>query len=154
MQFDGPRTQGEDARRSATPASGTTPAPVLIVDDDDSIRETLRLALEEEGHEVVDAKDGASAIVAMRAAPQSLVVLLDHIMPGVDGVSMLRSLSTERELLQRHAYVLITASARIARLEEELGALPMSPVAIVRKPFDLDTLFAAVREASQRLPTR
>src|SRR5579859_4522383 len=146
MKLDDPRTQqgGDACRVQGRPLVS---APVLIVDDDDSIRETLRLALEEEGYDVLDASDGMAALTMMRAAEQSMVVLLDHIMPGVDGASVLRQISAERELADRHSYVLITASAHVANLEEDVMALPMPPVSVVRKPFDLDTLFAAVREA-------
>lgn len=133
------------------PGITTTSAPVLIVDDDDSIRETLRFALEEEGYEIFDASDGLSALDLMRGSERRMVVLLDHIMPGVDGASVLRQLSTDRELAHRHAYVLITASARAANIEAELMELPLSTVSVVRKPFDLDTLFTAVHEANLRL---
>ena len=149
MKLDDPCTQGDNVRRAAS--RPLVSAPVLIVDDDDSIRETLRLALEEEGYDVLDASDGMAALNMMRAAEQSMVVLLDHIMPGVDGASVLRQLSAERELADRHAYVFITASAHVADLEEDVMALPMPPISVVRKPFDLETLFAAVRDANQRL---
>lgn len=153
MKLDDPRTQqGGDARRAQ--GRSLVSAPVLIVDDDDSIRETLRLALEEEGYAVFDASDGVAALTMMRAAEQGMVVLLDHIMPGVDGASVLRQISAERELADRHSYVLITASAHVANLEEDVLTLPMPPVSVVRKPFDLDTLFAAVSEANQRLAPR
>jgi two-component system response regulator MprA len=151
MKRDDTQTQGSDARQPATRARGAGIAPVLVVDDDDSIRETLRFALEEEGYEVLVAKDGAVALDLMRREERRLVVLLDHIMPVVDGMTVLQRLSTEREIARRHACVLITASARVANLNAELNALPIAPVSIVLKPFDLDTLFAAVREANTRI---
>jgi CheY-like chemotaxis protein len=151
MKRDDTQPLASDARQPATRARGAAVAPVLVVDDDDSIRETLRFALEEEGYAVLEAKDGAVALDLMRSEKRRLVVLLDHIMPVVDGVTVLHRLSTEREIAHRHAYVLITASARVANLDIELNALPVAPVSIVLKPFDLDTLFSAVREANQRL---
>lgn len=130
-------------------------APVLVVDDDDSIRETLRFALEDEGYVVLEAQDGAVALDMMRAAACGMVVLLDHVMPLLDGESMLRRLAQEQSVAERHAYVMITASSQVANLEATLTAIPLrSPVAVVRKPFDLETLFGVVLEASNRILSR
>jgi len=130
-------------------------APVLVVDDDDSIRETLRFALEEEGYAVLEAQDGAIALDLMRNAERGMVVLLDHVMPLLDGETMLRRLAEEQAVAERHAYVMITASAQASSLEATLAAIPLrSPVAVVRKPFDLETLFGAVRQATGRILVR
>ncbi|HEX8996077.1 MAG TPA: response regulator [Ktedonobacterales bacterium] len=151
MKLDDARSSGVEGQRTTTRALTSDAASVLVVDDDDSIRETLRFALEEEGYDVLDAYDGQSALAVLRGSEHGLVVLLDHIMPGVDGATLLRQLSTERELADRHSYVLITASAHASTLEAELNTLPLPSVSVVRKPFDLDTMFTAVREANLRL---
>ena len=128
--------------------------PVLIVDDDESIRETLRYALEDEGYPVLMAQDGASALEMMQNSSRGLVVLVDHVMPYLDGETMLRTLAGNRALAERHAYVMITASAQASHLETTLATLPLlSPISVVRKPFDLETLFSCVRDASGRLFT-
>lgn len=151
--------QRENLNRSvvnSAPAatSSCDSALVLVVDDDDSIRETLRFALEEEGYHVLDAADGAAALASMRQTPQPLVVLLDHLLGDTDGVSVLRELAVDQALAERHAYLLVTASARATDLEQEVASVGVGPVTLIRKPFDLDALFSAVREASMRVRTR
>lgn len=126
-------------------------APVLVVDDDDSIRETLRFALEEEGYEVFEAKSGAEALDILPKASLRFVVLLDHILGDIDGVSVIRQLAQRLSQQSQHMYVLVTASAAVETLEQELRDLPLAPVSVIRKPFDIDTLFAAVRDASMKL---
>src|SRR5262245_58413653 len=54
---------------------------VLLVDDDQAIRETLRFALEDAGYQVLEAADGIAALQALRATPTGMVVLLDLMMP-------------------------------------------------------------------------
>src|SRR5262249_60832990 len=60
---------------------------ILVVDDDPSIRELLRQDLEAEGYAVREARDGAEALAAMRAARPGLV-LLDIMMPGLNGFDL------------------------------------------------------------------
>lgn len=124
---------------------------MLVVDDDDSIRETLRFALEEEGYEVFEAKSGAEALDILPKASLRFVVLLDHILGDIDGVSVIRQLAQRLSQQSQHMYVLVTASAAVETLEQELRDLPLAPVSVIRKPFDIDTLFAAVRDASMKL---
>jgi CheY-like chemotaxis protein len=68
---------------------------ILVVDDDDALRESLELVLAAEGYEVVGARDGASALAALEAAPVD-VVLCDLRMPGMDGLELLPQLSRRR----------------------------------------------------------
>jgi len=58
---------------------------VLIVDNDESIRETARFLLEDEGCEVIEAPDGAAALELLRMSDQPMVVLLDIVMPRLSG---------------------------------------------------------------------
>lgn len=135
-------------------SSATKNAPVLVVDDDDSIRETLRFALEEEGYEVLEAKGGAEALSILPGASRRFIVLLDHILGDIDGVSVLRQLAQHLSQAAQHMYVLVTASAAVETLEQELRDLPLAPIAVIRKPFDIDALFAVVREANVQLQAR
>lgn len=64
---------------------------VLVVDDDPRSRELLRLLLGAEGYRVATAADGLAALEALRAAPPR-VVLMDMIMPGMDGLELCRRL--------------------------------------------------------------
>jgi excisionase family DNA binding protein len=64
---------------------------VLVVDDDERLRESIRIALEQAGYGVLEAEDAGAAIVAIdRNVPD--LVLLDVVMPGLDGWQLLRRL--------------------------------------------------------------
>lgn len=123
---------------------------VLIVDDDEAIRETVRFALEDAGFSVDEAADGLAALRALRGSRAPMVVLLDLMMPGLDGAGVLGSIAADPTLARRVAVVLITASSRtlplaFANLLTELS------VPVISKPFDVDKLIAAVTHAGRRL---
>ena len=121
---------------------------VLIVDDDEAIREALREALEDEGYEIVEAADGIAGLAKLRASQEGMVVLLDHVMPKLDGLAVLRAVQAEPSLAHRHAYILLTARSRMSTPLQEI--MTNLTVAAVRKPFDLDVLFQTVQYAARR----
>lgn len=124
--------------------------PVLIVDDDDTIRVALRWALEDEGYIVYEVPDGQAALVHLSEHPTSMVVLLDVAMPGMDGIALMQVLAAQASLAERHAYIIMTGHKR---------TLPMAFVQqlirrgapVMSKPFDLDDLLVAVATVAQRL---
>lgn len=125
-------------------------ADVLIVDDDVSIRETLRMVLEDEGHAVEEAEDGLVALDALRATRAPRVVLLDLMMPRLDGAGVLGVVAGDRRLAEAHAFALITAtnqtrSLAFVRLLSELR------VPVLYKPFDVDTVLETVETLNARL---
>lgn len=129
-------------------------AHVLVVDDDEANRESLRFVLEDAGHQVREAATGGEALAVLRAAPEGLVVLLDLLMPGVvDGLGVLRAAAADADLAARHAWVVVTAAS-----ERELAAAsgPAAEVGalVVRKPFDIDELLVAVASAAERAGAR
>lgn len=69
-------------------------ASILILDDEDAMREALRMVLEEDGHEVNEASDGISGIELYRKRPTDVVVT-DLIMPQKDGIETIRDLRRE-----------------------------------------------------------
>src|SRR5262245_64068037 len=71
-------------------------ARVLVVDDDEDIRETLRLVLEDAGYDVLLAADGRSALDVLRKGAEGLVVLLDLQMPNVSGVEVLQEIARHK----------------------------------------------------------
>jgi DNA-binding response OmpR family regulator len=79
-------------------------ADVLVVDDDHTVREVVVSYLRAGGHQVVDVADGESAITAMRANPADLVVL-DLMLPGIDGLEVARRLRASRDV----AIIMLTA---------------------------------------------
>jgi CheY-like chemotaxis protein len=126
-------------------------ATVLIVEDDDVIRATMRMVLEDEGYAVYEAHDGQPALTYLRTSPQPLVVLLDLNMPGLDGEGVLRAVARDASLTDRHAFVLVTAKHGRTLPLTFINLLSELHVPILAKPFDLDELLAAVRQAELRL---
>lgn len=126
---------------------------VLVVDDDPDIRASLDVLLQDEGYVVHEAPDGNVALKQLRRSSVRLVVLLDILMPGVDGIAVLEAVAAQQELSTRHAYIVMTAHAgrtvplKMAHLLLELH------IPILTKPFDIDTVLAAVHTAAQRLKT-
>jgi len=128
----------------------TSAAQVLVVDDDLDIRSTLRIALEDEGYEVIEASDGIAALRALRASTIPMVVLLDLMMPRLDGEGVLEQVVSDRQLT-RHIYLLVTAK-RSAFPESLRSVLVRLAVPVLPKPLDLDQLLDVVAAASARLP--
>jgi two-component system KDP operon response regulator KdpE len=127
---------------------------VLVVDDEDDIRMTMRIVLQDAGYAVLEAPEGRSALVQLAYSPQGMVVLLDLKMPGMDGFAVLRALAKDEHLASRHAFIVATALDTRALREEEVELLTRFGISRIDKPFDLDDLFAAVRAAEQRLALR
>lgn len=123
-------------------------ARVLIVDDDDGIRTSVRELLEAEGYEVADASDGEAALDLLRTGAERMVVLLDMVMPRVDGVEVLRVVANERLLAERHAYILFTVSPQRHIPADLLATLG---VPVVEKPFDVERLLEVVARSGERL---
>jgi CheY-like chemotaxis protein len=125
-------------------------ANVLVIDDDDEIRGTLRMLLEDAEHTVREAASGQSGLPILRASEKRLVVLLDLIMPQMNGLQVLEAIRTEGPPLTRHAYILMTANNR-HMLNQAAPLLSALSVTLVRKPFDVDTLLDAVDHAAAGL---
>ncbi len=110
--------------------------PVLIVEDDPHLRETLRLALEEEGLPVVTAADGWEALECAARIRPSLVVL-DWNLPRLSGESVAAGLRAA--FGKTVPIVVITAAGDAAEKAWRVGAY-----SCVRKPFEIDELVIAV----------
>ena len=123
---------------------------VLIVEDDETIRELLANLLQEEGYTVFTAPDGQPALERLRTHPSSLVVLLDLMMPGMDGYALLQALAADSPLTTRHAYILMSALAKTLPLKV-VQLLKHLNVDFLSKPFDLEDVLAAVKKAASRL---
>jgi two-component system, OmpR family, response regulator MprA len=121
-----------------------TPRRVLVVDDDDGIREFVRMALTDDGYDVAIAADGAEAIETARAFEPHLVVL-DVRMVGMDGVEFARAY---RDTPARAPILVFTAARDPGTTAEEMGA-----DAFLAKPFELkDLLDHAARLTGRRKP--
>jgi len=117
-------------------------ATVLLVDDDPKIRELLRLYVEREGHRPLFAADGETALeLAARAKPD--VVLLDVMLPGMDGFEVTRRL---RDISQ---VPILLLTARSAEGDRIIG-LDLGADDYVVKPFSPRELMARVRALLRR----
>lgn len=124
---------------------------VLIVDDDEPIRESLQDALHDAGYAIVKVGDGEDALDVLRASPYQAVVLLDLMMPGMNGRSVLHILENDPVLANRHAWIVMSADHEaLARIPEALRE--RLALTIVKKPFDIDELLARVAQRAERLP--
>jgi len=115
------------------------PRPILLVDDDDAIRDAERQVLAEHGFRVTQARDGAEALRAIDTEPPAMIVL-DVQMPGIDGPTFARELRTR---LRRVPLVILTGVADPKREADRCNA-----EAYLRKPFDADELVRLVRRFS------
>lgn len=135
---------GADAMKGWRPMT-----TVLVVDDDRSIREALRILLEAEGYAVLEADDGVLALALLRATPEHLVVLLNMHMRHLNGLDVLREVAADPALPERHAYVLMTAAGDGALDQpDEQALLHQLGVPILRKPFEIQDLVDAVATAA------
>lgn len=125
-------------------------ARVLVVDDDQDIRDAVRFILEDAGHEVEEASDGKSALRMLRDYPAPLVVLLDLLIPQLSGIELLEEVIADPQLKARHAYLLMTADNMTLRQQAD-QLLPEVSAQIIGKPFDLDKLLAMIDNASHAL---
>ncbi len=123
---------------------------VLIVDDDRAIRETLHFALEDTGYVVSEAGDGIAALQHMRMSKEPLVVLLDLMMPELDGAGVLGVVSADSKLSRNCRFILLTASTKTLTLAFAALLASLS-VPVINKPFDIDDLLNTIEQATHLL---
>ena len=116
---------------------------VLIVDDEDSIRDMLRLALERAAYHTLPAADGQEAL-NMMSSDESEVVLLDIRMPGLSGLDVLKRLVVD---FPDACVIMLTGQADI---RTSIEAMKVGAYDFILKPFDLEDLMLRVRRALER----
>ena len=119
---------------------------VLVVDDEDQLRQLIREILEQAGYQVTEARDGKEAVMQYRLAPAD-VVIMDILMPEQDG---LETTSTLRREFPNVKIIAITGSS------EMIGILSFLDVAkmlgahrALQKPFEMQTLLDTVQAELQ-----
>jgi CheY-like chemotaxis protein len=112
---------------------------VLIVEDDDDIREVVASVLANEGFQVYEAETGARALELLREIPHPSLILADLMMPVMNGWELIKALSQDDRLATLPVIV-------ISAVDEE------APQGFrrVRKPFDLDEVVRIVAELCLR----
>jgi two-component system, OmpR family, response regulator MprA len=121
---------------------------ILVVDDERAVRESLRRALELEGYEIELAADGAEALYRLQGEnSQPDAVVLDVLMPGVDGLEVCRRL---RKGGNRVPVLMLTARDEV---QNRVAGLDAGADDYVTKPFALEELVARIRALLRRTTT-
>jgi CheY-like chemotaxis protein len=110
---------------------------ILVVDDDASVRTTVRSVLERAGYEVTTARNGCEAIELIAQADYD-VVLLDVMMPKLDGLGVVDELRKTNSGVLAHTYLLTAGKPH------GLSELPVRGVIV--KPFDIRALLAETKD--------
>ena len=118
-------------------------AKVLYVDDENTLRFLVKEQLSAEGFDVMVAEDGQAAMESMREQPFD-VVLLDILMPGMDGFSVLKEM---KKLPKQPRVIMLTGVSEISTAIESLknGANDY-----VTKPYDLEDLVSCINRVLAR----
>ena len=120
---------------------------VLIVEDDFDLRDALVPVLEYDGHKVVSAANGQEALERLRSMPPPSLILLDLMMPVMNG-EQFRAEQLRDPRLASIPVVVVSAHAHAAERAARLGA-----VGCLRKPLDIDAFLDEVRQKSGRPAT-
>jgi two-component system response regulator MprA len=114
-------------------------ATILIVDDEDSIRSSLRRFLHVKQHDVVEAGDGIEALDVLASKRVDLAVV-DLVMPRMNGLDLIRRMNSEYSEIP----ILVISAYSGA---SELDTLNANLVCVLRKPFELQQLADALDSA-------
>jgi CheY-like chemotaxis protein len=123
-----------EPQHDAMPFTDEERPRVLVVDDDDALREIYVDALEGSGYDARGAQDGVAALQLMESGWSPCVIFLDLRMPGMDGWELARRIRAD-ERWRGVRIVVVAAHFRIDREAAEIGAS-----AWLQKPFDLGRL--------------
>ncbi|MET0236732.1 MAG: response regulator transcription factor [Kibdelosporangium sp.] len=121
---------------------------VLVVDDDETIRDVVRRYLELAGHEVTVAGDGEQALVLLAAREPDLVVL-DLMLPGIDGMEVCRR-------IRQHSPVPVVMLTALGEEEQRIAGLQLGADDYVTKPFsprELALRVSSVLRRARAVPT-
>jgi len=115
-----------------------SPKKILIADDNQNIRDALTYLLEDEGYELILAKDGAEALQKVREQHPD-VLFLDIMMPEINGYDVCRAIKSD-PLVKETYVIMLTAKGQLAEQErgKEVGAdeyivKPFSPLELLSK---------------------
>lgn len=122
---------------------------ILIVEDEETLLETLAHNLREEGYHTLIAADGETALELIRAEHPDLVIL-DIMLPGIDGLALCRITRRDPEI----AHIPIIMLTARGSLGDKMVGLDSGADDYITKPFDVGELLARVRAVLRRAPNR
>jgi two-component system, OmpR family, response regulator MprA len=117
---------------------------ILVVDDERAVRESLRRALELEGYEIELASDGVEALAALENGGDADAMILDVLMPRLNGLEVCRRL---RESGNRLPVLILTARVEV---DDRVSGLDAGADDYLPKPFALEELLARLRALLRR----
>lgn len=117
---------------------------ILIVEDDETLQQTLTYNLEQEGYKVTPAFDGQTGLEVARSEKPDLIVL-DVMLPGLDGLSVCRIIRREMDV------PIIMLTARSSEVDKIIG-LDSGADDYITKPFSLGEFMARIRASLRRKP--
>jgi DNA-binding NtrC family response regulator len=112
---------------------------ILVVDDESTIRESLRLVLEEEGYETSIASDGKEALDLIKVNDFDIIIT-DLKMPEIDGMALIRQC---QQICPQTSIIIITAHGS---LESAIEALRIGAYDYILKPFDFDDVLHKIKQ--------
>jgi CheY-like chemotaxis protein len=115
---------------------------ILVVEDDIDIRESIAYLLQDEGYEVACAGDGREALSYLHDGHTPSLILLDMMMPGMDGIEFREAQQQEPDLASIPV-VALSASDALVRHARTMGA-----AAALEKPFHVEQLFDVIKQVS------
>ncbi len=109
---------------------------ILLVEDDRAIADAVATLLEDEGYQVFRAENGQQGMDVLKTMPRPCLILLDMMMPVLDGHGFMRLLRSE-DILISIPVVVVSATQ---------GGIPENAKGFLRKPFELEALVQTVNE--------
>lgn len=122
------------------------PGKILVVDDDPDMRDAITIILESRGYQIVTAQDGVEALANLKAEKPDLM-MLDLLMPKMDGFAVMKELQDARWSKYRQIPILVLSSVREEashRRYELETALKLEVDDYIEKPVSPDTLLERV----------
>lgn len=116
-------------------------ACILIIDDEADLRATMRAALEQDGHEVIEAANGAEGLALIETVPAELVVT-DIMMPEKDGIETIIAMRRQRPDLR---IIAISGGGNVGKTHFLTMAEKFGATQILAKPFRRQQLLDAVQ---------
>jgi diguanylate cyclase (GGDEF)-like protein len=118
---------------------------ILIADDDADIRDILKITLEEENYEIIEARDGEEALKLIRSKPLDLA-LLDHNMPKMTGRQVCNLVKKDL-LLQHTPVIMVTGKGEVS---DKIDGIDAGADDYIVKPFEPKELLARIRMVLRR----
>ena len=114
-------------------------ATILVIDDDADIRELIKILLESDGYDVNIASDGVEALEQLRSGPLPGLIILDLMMPRIDGEEFMKQI---RQARYGHIPVVVMSGYNSAQKQ----ARELDADSCLMKPIEVEELFNTVKQ--------